>query len=456
MVGTLEVHAYIILPNEEIIRDTRLVIVTPADDLQVSVAADKAQYRPGDDAVLTFSVTDQQQHPILAALGVAIVDESVFALSELQPGLEKVYFTLEKELMEPKYEIHGLTPSDLVLARPMPARPVPLEVERQRAAAMLLAAVPTGKDFDFRVDTYQQRWEELKAKVTAEMQSEHAKIVAALTKYNREHNTSLDAQQGLFRLVALGYLTQDDLKDHWGHYYKTNLSGAQPYLNNWFTLSSAGPDGQWGTADDIIGIGEPILDFNPGFNNNNFIMAAGDAVALQGDLRNGPMVQTAALAVHAAPVALSKAGAEGMNRPTASVMTAVNGDEQTAAAADEPRVRDFFPETMYWNPAIITDARGQAQLRVPMADSITSWRMSMTANSARRATGQRRCPAARLPGLLRRYRPARLAHPARPCGYPRLGLQLSARRAAGDADAGASRLVHAGRLGGADGAYGQR
>ena len=46
-----------------------LLIVTPADDLQVNVAADKQQYRPGEDAVLTFSVKDQQQHPVLAALG---------------------------------------------------------------------------------------------------------------------------------------------------------------------------------------------------------------------------------------------------------------------------------------------------------------------------------------------------------------------------------------------------
>jgi len=60
MVGTLEVHAYKILPNEDIIRDTQTIIATPADDLLINVAADKGQYRPGEDAMLTFSVTDQQ------------------------------------------------------------------------------------------------------------------------------------------------------------------------------------------------------------------------------------------------------------------------------------------------------------------------------------------------------------------------------------------------------------
>ena len=108
MVGTLQIRAYKILPDENIIRDSRTLIVTPADDLNIHITADKAQYKPGGEAVLKFAVQDAQKHPVQAAIGLAVVDESVFALSELQPGLERVIFTLEKELMEPKYEMHGL------------------------------------------------------------------------------------------------------------------------------------------------------------------------------------------------------------------------------------------------------------------------------------------------------------------------------------------------------------
>ena len=111
MVGTLDIHAYKILPNEQIVRDTRKIIVSPAGDLNIKVALDKGEYKPGADATIRFTVEDAGKHPVLAALGLAMVDESVFALSELQPGLEKIYFTLEKELMEPKYEIHGLKPT---------------------------------------------------------------------------------------------------------------------------------------------------------------------------------------------------------------------------------------------------------------------------------------------------------------------------------------------------------
>ena len=80
----------------------------------------------------------------------------MFALSELQPGLEKVYFMLERELMEPKYEIHGLKPADLVLQE----RPDPriADAGRQRAAAMLLASAPAPSEFDYRANTYMTRW----------------------------------------------------------------------------------------------------------------------------------------------------------------------------------------------------------------------------------------------------------------------------------------------------------
>jgi len=376
MVGTLELHAYKILPTEEIIRDTQLVVVTPADDLCINVATDKEQYRPGEDALLTFSVKDQQQHPILAALGLAIVDESVFALSELQPGLEKIYFTLEKELMEPKYEIHGLKPTDLVLDEPGPVRPVLQDAERQRAAAMLFAAVPTGNDFDFQVDTYTQRWEKLKEQIEQDMEKTHQKIVEALAKYQQKHHAALTAEQGLFRLADEGFLTLDDLKDHWGNYFKSNLQGNQTYVN-WFTLNSAGPDGRWGTADDLSTPGMVVMW--------GFADAGGGAVLQRRAFAADMVVNAAAMPAPAMAVPMN-----GVFDATAShnvpKMVAKTGDEAGAqSGSDAPRVREFFPETMYWNPSIITDEQGKAQVRVPMADSITTWRLSMMANSA---TGQ--------------------------------------------------------------------
>jgi anti-sigma factor RsiW len=104
MVGTLELHAYVIA-KDAIVRDTRLVIVDTPRQVAVAVSADRQSYRPGETAHLEIQTaltapnqpTDQ---PIQAALGIGVVDESVYALETLPPGFVRAYFLLEQELAE--------------------------------------------------------------------------------------------------------------------------------------------------------------------------------------------------------------------------------------------------------------------------------------------------------------------------------------------------------------------
>ncbi len=46
-----------------------------------------------------------------------------------------------------------------------------------------------------------------------------------------------------------------------------------------------------------------------------------------------------------------------------------------------PRVREYFPETLYWNPDLITDASGRAAVPVKLADTITTWHIAVVASS---------------------------------------------------------------------------
>ena len=48
-----------------------------------------------------------------------------------------------------------------------------------------------------------------------------------------------------------------------------------------------------------------------------------------------------------------------------------------APALSTPRVREYFPETLYWKPELVTDASGLASLEVKLADSITTWRVAV-------------------------------------------------------------------------------
>jgi hypothetical protein len=42
-----------------------------------------------------------------------------------------------------------------------------------------------------------------------------------------------------------------------------------------------------------------------------------------------------------------------------------------------PRLREYFPETLVWQPALETDQQGRAQLKFKLADNITTWKMSV-------------------------------------------------------------------------------
>ena len=47
----------------------------------------------------------------------------------------------------------------------------------------------------------------------------------------------------------------------------------------------------------------------------------------------------------------------------------------------------LLPRSPYINPEIITDANGTASITIPLADSITTWRMAMLASTAHGALG---------------------------------------------------------------------
>ncbi len=47
-----------------------------------------------------------------------------------------------------------------------------------------------------------------------------------------------------------------------------------------------------------------------------------------------------------------------------------------------PRLREYFPETLLWQPNIETDKQGRAQLKFKMADNLTTWKLSLIGSTA--------------------------------------------------------------------------
>jgi uncharacterized protein YfaS (alpha-2-macroglobulin family) len=76
----------------------------------------------------------------------------------------------------------------------------------------------------------------------------------------------------------------------------------------------------------------------------------------------------------------------------ATATVATKGDMGAASGPAAPkkrkvRVRSFFPETLLFEPSLITDKNGEAELKLTVADSITTWRMTASANSKKGGLG---------------------------------------------------------------------
>ncbi|MDY7041718.1 MAG: MG2 domain-containing protein, partial [Chloroflexota bacterium] len=163
--GTVELHAYKILSTGQIMRDTRLVLVDAPTDLTVTAAPDKDTYLPGggpdeEPAHVRFNVTDASGTGTRAALGIAVVDESVFALQEQDPGFLKLYFLLEREILQPRYQIKSFTLPDVVF-NPSPDQDV-RQAQDISAKAALAAAPATG--LRLQVNSYAEKERQAEAR----------------------------------------------------------------------------------------------------------------------------------------------------------------------------------------------------------------------------------------------------------------------------------------------------
>lgn len=150
---------------------------------------------------------------------------------------------------------------------------------------------------------------------------------------------------------------------------------------------------------------------SPGFQvlSGRFELAPRDRAVLDTTLTVGSVSQTVMVADLPMLVAKAQRGFGGMMggaqfamANTATVAAAAHGlvtenavvrdslDRKVFKSSAEeaaPHVRSYFPEALYINPEIITDSGGNASISIPIADSITTWRMAMLASTQSGALG---------------------------------------------------------------------
>ena len=468
--GTLELHAYKILRDGTITRDTRIVIVEQANDLTITLDAGADVYKPGADASLDVQVNGTDGVGVPSALGLAVVDESVFALAEQDPGFAKLYFMLEAELLQPKYELHGFSLPDLIVDPHPLDDPVLREAQADAGKAALAAAIEQANPFSLSENSHHQamrRAYEMQDKFytglargafglvvfiplcavalssVAVWQSADAKRLGRLGK-------SLGVALGVLivmTLILFGviWLVEEvfwraSSEMGWMFVGMLGLTGLIGFIGllviaivrktPWLglklallpvfiagvvLLAFAGDAGSFYPDDGVVLLGFLAVALWPlsfllraaGFAFEKRAVASGasfalslfllllvvplwfvvptgtkqmnmvgDAVGLDGDMMQAP------IALEEAGQMLAFDAAPPMEKGEVARTEAVSDDEaHPAPSGAPPRLRQYFPETMLWLPDEVTDANGTLRLDFPVADSITTWRVTALASS---------------------------------------------------------------------------
>ncbi|MFH1531192.1 MAG: MG2 domain-containing protein [Pseudomonadota bacterium] len=377
MTGTLAISAYVLSERGEYTRDARVVYVEDPGALALDVRLDKDSYRPAETARVDVTVTDEAGRPVRAALGVQVVDEAVFALQDARPGLLKLFFALEEELLKPSYQIGrgiGATLGQLI-----------------GSAAAADTASRTALQDDAEAAVAAQGDVALPRQAASTRGEERARVVEAMTRYGltAQNQVAAKIQQGDTckywnsgrRPQALMEAVQNALKrDAWGTRPKLEDLGDQ------IQVASAGPDTRHGTWDDAgFTIGywqicpQPVVETAARFRNGG----------MQERMFNEVPMAVAGAARGAGDDLIADGLAMPMKKPAdkGGETTRDSEDDADGGAAPAPRVRQWFPETLFVEDCLITDDQGRASLDIPLADSITTWRMSAVGSDAQGRIG---------------------------------------------------------------------
>ena len=387
--GSNRIEAYVVGVDGNIVRAGRTIFVRGQGGLTVDMTTDQPQYQPGKPAQITFSVKDESGAPAVAALGVQVVDEAVFAMVDARPGLLRTYFELEDAFSQPSYEIRPpLVDFDSLLYGETAAADKTAAAAAQNRAAAAFAALGDGSITGMQRGSYSTLGSEVSTQLAPYYAGAKQNLLATVSQTtdavigwlkdqgcNPSEYYCQGKSQPFYALVQTEVAKRLDgwLFDFWGNSYSTK---GQSY--DVVTLATSGPDEKAGTDDD-----HTIT-----FAINELDLPA----ATKGDLGMGPIVLSVDAAAMAADAgfAMPPAFMPGSGGSAGGVPIAINGaggaggsTSGSGVAGDkEPRVRQDFPETLYVNPALITGTDGKASISVDMADSITDWRVSSLAHTA--------------------------------------------------------------------------
>ena len=299
-----QVRVYKIESNMDVIRDSVTFRVGSGSDLSVQVTADNTSYYPRDAVGIGFKTATGGQ-PVVAALGISIVDEAVFELSSMFTGFEALVFGLDEQFVQPQYQILSYVFAGANSLPSVGDEVVP-ELDTGRmdgtwAANMAEAAA-------LKEQAVQSYWVSLY-------------LIAGIGLVGL---SIWSVRRGRAALVTVALILVIPV---------LMLSAAQSLFFGYGGTSSQQP---------------PVL------------IPKGGGIAPTGD---GP-----------APFGFERVF--GNETPTKDTYGGGSGGGTRPTI-----IRNYFPETWYWNPCLVTGNDGVANISLQAPDSITSWKVDVVAST---------------------------------------------------------------------------
>jgi hypothetical protein len=112
----------------------------------------------------------------------------------------------------------------------------------------------------------------------------------------------------------------------------------------------------------------------PGFNwtrIDEVIVRPHNITEVNTSLQVGAVTETVTVTAGPAAMVETQVAATVVSRESRIIPAAKPGPQQIST----PRLRQYFPETLLWQPSLETDKQGRAQLSFKLADNITTWKM---------------------------------------------------------------------------------
>jgi type II secretory pathway pseudopilin PulG len=354
-VGALQLSTYRLGHGTVPAIQNRVIYVRSASALKIDARLNQNEYRPGGKAKLTVSVTDAKGNPAQAAISLAAVDEAVGSVLGHKSGLSPVLSPFQQQLLKPVVEfdpsLDGLKSSDSAGGR-----------NRFEQAIFARAAADQDKRDAFLQEVLKQYGENDQIALEVLKRPDWEQLVEQMPDMEK-YLPILRGQETTYTLRDSSYRAKSRTIEALRTERLNLIAGI------WIALAAVT------VIAGLIWLCRqlPLLVELLVFVTVVCVLIAMLLPAVQSAREASPSTM--------ARNDLRMIGMALESRAGAYVATA-QAAAASLASSPKPRLRTWFPETLLWQPELITDDAGRATLDIDLADSITTWRLSADAVSA--------------------------------------------------------------------------